>query len=421
MFQCEAAGDYEAALVIAGEAASIGERFGDADLFALATQAQGILLVQQGRVGAGLGLLDEAMVAVTAGELSPIVSGLVYCGVIVGCQSAYEPRRAQQWTAALARWCDEQPDMVSFTGTCLVHRAEILELHGEWRDALDEARQARERCARAKNLRAAAEAFYRQGELHRLRREFAAAEAAYREASGGGFEPQPGLALLRLAQGRSDAAVAAIRRALIETAERPKRARLLPACVEILLAVDDADGARDACRELSEIANDYESTMLDAMASHAGGALSLAGGDAGSALGALRHAWRIWHDLEAPYEAARSRVLVGLACRALGDEDSASLELQGARRAFEELGAATELARLEALTRDDRPAETYGLTPREREVLRLVASGQTNREIASALVISEHTVARHIQNIFGKLRVSSRTAASAFAYEHGLV
>ena len=251
------------------------------------------------------------MVAVTAGELSPIVSGLVYCGVIVGCQGAYELRRAQEWTTALARWCDEQPDMVSFTGTCQVHRAEILELHGAWRDALEEARQAGENCMRAKNLRAAAEALYRQGELHRLRRELGAAEEAYRKASRGGFEPQPGLALLRLAQGKDDAAAAAIRRSLVETTERPSRARLLSAGVEILLAVDDADGAREACRELTAIAADYESAMLEAMASHADGALSLAAGDPGAALVALRRAWRIWVELEVPYEAARSRVLVG--------------------------------------------------------------------------------------------------------------
>ena len=421
MFQQEAAGDYDAAAAIAGEAAAIGERFRDADLFALAASSQGIFLVKQGKVAAGLGLLDEAMVAVTAGELSPIVSGLVYCGVIVGCQDAYELRRAQEWTAALARWCDAQPDMVTFTGTCLVHRAEILQLHGDWGDALEEAREAGERCLRAKNVRAAAEALYRQGELLRLRRELAAAEEAYREASRRGFEPQPGFALLRLAQGKNATAAAAIRRALVETAERPQRARLLSACVEILLAVDDADGAREAWRELTGIAADYESAMLDAMASYADGALSLAEGDAGAALVALRRAWRIWDDVEAPYEAARARVLIGLACHALGDEDSASLELESARLAFVELGAATDLARLESLAGGRRSAETHGLTPRELEVLRLVAAGRSNREIASLLVISQHTVARHVQNILGKLRVSSRTAASAFAYEHGLI
>jgi ATP/maltotriose-dependent transcriptional regulator MalT len=421
MFQRESAGDYEAAFALAAEAAAIGERFGDADLFALAAQAQGIFLVKQGRAGEGLRLLDEAMVAVTAGELSPIVSGLVYCGVIVGCQGAYELRRAKEWTAALARWCDEQPDMVSFTGTCRVHRAEIMELHGEWRDALDEARQGRERSVRAKNLRAAAEALYRQGEVFRLRGELAEAEDAYRQASSEGYEPQPGLALLRLAQGRADAACASIKRVLVETPETPSRARLLSACVEITLAAADLDAARDACRDLTEISAIYETAMLEAIATYAAGSLTLAEGDCASALVTLRQAWRLWSELEAPYEAARTRVLVALACRELGDEDSAALELDGARRAFEELGAAVDLARLDMLTRRGDRADTHGLTPRELEVLRLVATGRSNREIAAALVISEHTVARHVQNIFAKLRVSSRTAASAFAFEHGLL
>jgi DNA-binding CsgD family transcriptional regulator len=421
MFEQGSAGDLEAAAALAAQAAEIGDCFGDADLFALGVHSQGQFLIQAGRVAEGLRLLDEAMVAVTAGELSPIVSGLVYCGMIVGCQDAYEPRRAKEWTAALTRWCAEQPDMVSFTGTCLVHRAEILQLHGAWRDALDEAERAGERCLQAKNQRAAAGALYRQGEVYRLRGELAAAEDAYREASRAGWEPQPGLALLRLAQGRRDAAAAAIRRALLETAERPKRARLLPAYVEVMLAVGDTDGARGACRELAEISTDYESAMLAAMVDHASGELSLAGGDAAAALVALRRAWQTWCELEAPYEAARVRVLVGLACRALGDEDSAALELEAARTCFEELGAATDLARLDALIAGGVVAETHGLTRRELEVLRLVAAGKSNRQIASALVISEHTVARHVQNIFAKLRVSSRTAASAFAYEHDLV
>src|ERR671910_3331860 len=264
MFQQEAAGDYEAAAAIAAEAAEIGERFRDADLFALAVQAQGIFLVKQGRVVEGIGLLDEAMVAVTVGELSPIVSGLVYCGVIVGCQDAYELRRAQEWTIALTRWCEEQPDMVAFTGTCMVHRAEIMELRGAWRSALQEAQQARQRCEQGNNQSTAAQALYRQGEVHRLRGEFSAAEEAYRDASRYGWEPQPGLALLRLAQGNGDAAAAAIRRVIGETTERLKRARLLPAYVEIMLAVGDPQEARSACRELEGISARYQSGMLGA-------------------------------------------------------------------------------------------------------------------------------------------------------------
>jgi len=421
MFQHGASGDFEAAAATAAEAAEIGERFGDADLFALAAQGQGIFLVKQGRVVEGLGLLDEAMVSVTAGELSPIVSGLVYCGVILGCQDAHELRRAQEWTAALSRWCEEQPDMVSFTGTCMVHRAEIMQLRGAWPEALEEARRAGERCARAMNRAGAAEALYRQGEVYRLQGEFEAAEEAYRGASRGGWEPQPGLALLRLSQGNDRAAVAAIRRAMGESTDRVNRLKLLPAYVEIMVATGDVREARRACRELGEISASHRSAMLDAMVAHARGAVDLADADAPAALVALRHAMQVWQQLEVPYEAARVRALLGLACRALGDDDTAALELEAARGDFAHLGAAPDLDRVDSLTRSGSPLAAHGMTPRELEVLRLIATGKSNREIASALVISERTVGRHVSNIFIKLSVSSRAAATAYAYQHRLV
>ena len=420
MFRHEAAGDYAAAAATAAEATGFGERFDDADLFALAVQAQGIFLVEQGRVLEGLGLLDEAMVAVTAGELSPIVSGLVYCGVIMGCQEAYELRRAQEWTAALTRWCEEQPDMVSFTGRCLIHRAEIMQLRGAWPDALKEARQAGERCTGAMNRAGAAEALYRQGEVHRLQGEFAAAEGAYREASEDGWEPQPGLALLRLAQGNNEAAVAAIRRVLGESTDPHKRARLLPAYIEIMLAAGDVQEARGACRELEEISAGFQSSMLGAIAAHARGAVDLVDGDARAALVALRHARQVWLELEVPYEAARVRVLIGLACRNLRDDDTASLELEAARGVFAQLGAAPDLVRVDSFTLRAPPIDDHGLTPRELEVLCLVAAGKSNREIASALVISGRTVDRHVSNILTKLGVPSRAAATAYAYQHQL-
>jgi DNA-binding NarL/FixJ family response regulator len=421
VFEHEAAGDHEAAIAAAAAAAAIGERFADPDLFALAAQDQGIRLIEQGRVAQGLGLLDEAMMAVTAGELSPIVNGLVYCGVIMGCQLAYEPRRAQEWTAALTRWCEQQPDMVSFTGRCLVHRAEIMQLRGAWPDALQEARRAGERYALAPNEAGAAEALYREGELHRLRGEFAAAEDAYRDARRSGSEPQPGLALLWLAQGDGDAAAAAIRRLIAETSEPARRAGLLPACVEIMLAVGDAQAARSACSELEEIAERWESHMIGAIAAHARGAVELAEGDARAALVALRRAARGWRELEAPYEAARVGVLLGLACRALGDEETATLELETARGVLERLGASPDLERVDALAHRAAPGATHGLSPRELQVLRRVAAGATNKAIAAELVLSERTVDRHVSNIFGKLGVSTRAAATAYAYEHRLV
>jgi DNA-binding CsgD family transcriptional regulator len=421
MLRHDALGDWETAYAIAADATEIGERFGDADLFALTVREQGCALLQQGRVEEGLGLLDEAMVAVTAGEVSPIVAGLVYCGVISGCQEVYALRRAQEWTAALSRWCEEQPDMVTFSGTCMVHRAEIMELHGAWRDALEEARRARQRSEWGSDRPAAARAFYRQGELHRLRGELVAAEEAYRDASRFGWEPQPGLALLRLAQGNEDAAAAAIRRAVGETTDPLKRARLLPAYVEIMLAAGNVDGARRACRELQEISVRYESGMFGAMVAHARGAVDLAEGDARAALLALRRAWLSWQELEVPYQVARARVLIGLACRALGDEDTAALELEAARDIFVQLGAAPDLARVESLDRSAASDSSLGLTQCELQVLRLVAEGETNRSIAAELVLSERTVDRHVSNIFTKLGVTSRAAATACAYKHELV
>lgn len=421
MLRHEAAGDWEAAYAAAADAAEIGERFGDADLLALAIHEQGLALIQQERVEEGLGLLDEAMVAVTAGELSPIVTGIVYCSVIMGCQEVYALRRAQEWTAALTRWCEEQPEMVAFSGRCLVHRAEIMELHGAWREALEEAQRAHQRCLQGKNQSAAAQAFYRQAEVHRLQGLFSAAEEAYRDASRCGCEPHPGLALLRLAQGNNDAAAAAIRRAVGETTEPLKRARLLPAYVEIMLAVGEVQEALSACRELEEISARYESGMLSAMSAHAEGAVDLAEGDTRAALLPLRHAWQMWQELEVPYEAARVRVLLGLACRTLGDDDTAALELEAARDVFEQLGAAPDLARADSLTRRAASVDARGLTPRELQVLRLLAAGRTNKAIAAELVLSERTVDRHVSNIFTKLGVSSRSAATAYAYKQQLV
>jgi DNA-binding CsgD family transcriptional regulator len=420
VFRHEAAGEFETAAAVAAEAASIAERFGDADGFALASHAHGYMLTKAGRVADGLALLDEAMLVATRGDLSPIATGIVYCGVILACQEVFEARRAQEWTAALTEWCEDQPDLLAFTGRCLVHRAEILQLNGAWPDALEEAEKARRRFIEAENLGRVGLALYREAELRRLLGEFDAAEDAYREASRYGWDPQPGLAQLRLAQGRADAAVASIQRMLAEAALPLKRAGLLPACVEIMLAAGHVDSAVAACRELEELAGRFESAMLGAMVAHARGAVHLAQGDPRAAFGPLRQAVGVWQQLEAPYEVARTRELIGLACRALGDDEAAKLELEAARATFEGLRAVPDAARVAALT---APVHTrpHGLSARELEVLRLVAAGRSNREIATQLVISEHTVARHVQNIFAKLDVSSRTAAASFAFEHELV
>ena len=416
------AGDHEAAQAVATEIASLGERFHDQDLVALGLMEQGHALVRQGRTEDGLRLVDETMVAVTTGQLSPIVAGIVYCNTIAFCQGVFELGRARDWTAGLTRWCEQQPEMVAHNGLCLVHRAQLMTVGGAWAAAFDELRRLGERYTEGVlNQRALGHAAYQRGEIHRLRGEFDQAEAAYRHATKLGREPQPGLALLRLAQGNAEAAAAAIRRAMSETVQPLKRAALLPAYVEIALAVRDNDAARSACRELDEIAERQGTDLLAALKAQARGEVSLAAGDALEALVELRGACRAWQELGAPHEAARARALLGLACRTQGDEDTAAIELDAARGVFTELGAAPSVAWIDTLSAGAAEKADHGLTPRELEVLRLVAAGRSNREIGAELVISERTVARHLQNIFAKLRVSSRTAASAFAFEHHLV
>jgi DNA-binding CsgD family transcriptional regulator len=417
VFQRLFGGDHEGAHEAAAAAAEYADRFGDPDLSALARHLQGLSRIKLGAIDDGLRLLDEAMVVVTADAVSPIVAGIVYCGVIATCEEAFEVRRAQEWTNALTRWVEGQPQMVSFSGRCLAHRAGIMQRHGAWRDALAEARLARERCEEAQNRAAAGQALYQQGELHRLRGDSEAAESAYREASQFGREPQPGFALLRLAQGDVGAAKAAIERVLGETHEPLQRAVLLPAYADIMLAAREGGEARRASDELQEIADGSGRPMLDAVAAHVRGAVELGEGDAQAAVTSLRRACKLWQELDAPYEVARARMLMGTAFRELGDADGAALEVEAARGAFEELGAAPDLALLGSLTGE----APHGLSARELEVLRHVAAGKSNREIAAELVVSEHTVARHLQNIFAKLGVSSRTAAASFAYEHHLV
>jgi len=417
-----AGGHYDAGLATAAEAARVGERFGDADLVWLARDEQARALMRLGRVDEGLPLVNEALVVADAGELSPIVTGILYCNTILFCRDTWELRHVQEWTDALTRWCERQPQMVAHNGLCLVHRAEILLIRGAFESALQEARQTTERfTAGVLNQIALGKAQYFQAEAHRLRGEFAAAQEAYGQASRLGCEPQPGLALLRLAQGNADAAAAAIRRAVGETTGPHDRAGLLPAYVDIMVAIGSFDHAREACRELDAIAEHSPKEALVAMAAFARGTLTLAEGRTSDALPFLRRAQGAWSRLGATYEVARVRVLLGLACRALGDGDTADLELAAAQEVFERLGATPDRARVDSLTAGRPSVDMHGLTERELRVLRLVAAGMSNRQIAAELVISEHTVARHLQNTFAKLGVASRTAAIAFAQAHDLL
>jgi DNA-binding CsgD family transcriptional regulator/tetratricopeptide (TPR) repeat protein len=412
-------GDATAAYEMFSQAAEIGDRFGDPDLIALARHSRGRVLIRMGEIRRGVSLLDEAMVAVEADELSPLVVGDVYCSVIEGCLEIFDLRRAQEWTAALTRWCESQPDLVPYSGQCLVRRAEILQLHGAWSEATDAARRACERLLQPPQPACGA-AFYRCAELHRLRGDFDQAEKAYRQASRHGRKPQPGLALLRLAQGETEAASTAIRLAVEEARSIEMRSGLLFAYVDIMLAAGDPASAHFAAEELAKISGSLDAPLLSAFTAQARGAVLLAEGDKRAALKKLRRAWTIWQEVEAPYEAARVRVLIGLACRELGDRESAEMEFDAARWVFEHLEARPDLARMERLVGSTSEA-AGGLSPREVEVLRLVAAGKSNRTIGTELFISERTVERHVSNIFTKLDVSSRAAATAYAYQHKLI
>ncbi|HLT26354.1 MAG TPA: helix-turn-helix transcriptional regulator [Zeimonas sp.] len=405
----------------AARAAALGERFGDVDLATCARHQQGRARILQGRVDNGLALLDESMLAVVADELSPIMAGLVYCSVLDACQQVQAARRASEWTDALGRWCDAQPGLVAFTGRCLVHRAEILQMRGAWLDAMAEARRAARRGLDGLDREPPAAALYRQAELHRLRGDFDAADDAYRAAAERGFEPQPGLALLRLAQGRHEAARAGIRRALAETHDPLQRAKLLPARVEIALRTKEPDEARIACAELDAIARRFDTEVLAACAAQWQGAVALDAGDAHAGLAASRSAFERWCRLQAPYDAARVRVTIASACRALGDDEAADVEFRSAKAVFESLGAAPALAELQAFLHAASAQRPSLLTRREREVLRLVAAGRTNKAIAACLAISERTVDRHVGNILARLDAPSRAAATAIAIERKLL
>jgi DNA-binding CsgD family transcriptional regulator/tetratricopeptide (TPR) repeat protein len=419
-------GNAESAGASFEQALALAERFRDSDLLALSLLGSGQSLIASRKRAEGVARLDEAMVAVAAGEVSPVLAGIVYCAVILTCQDIFDIARAREWTRQLDAWCASQPDLVPYRGQCLVHRSQLLQLQGDWREALAEVTKAREHLAERSEA-VVGRACYQQGELHRLRGEYAQAEQMYHEAARNGREPQPGMALLRLAEGKSGAAAAAIRGAIGPVGSQQGRGAMLPrpellaACAEISIAAGDLGTARAASDELMRIADEIDAPFLRATSAQATGAVLFAEGSAQSAGAALREALAIWQQLETPYEAARARALIGAICQRLGDRETASMHFGAARSVFTELGAARDLVELERLMATGSGAPLGTLTGREREVLSLVASGQPNRQIAGALGISEHTVARHLSNIFDKLGVTSRTAAGAMAHRHNLV
>jgi DNA-binding CsgD family transcriptional regulator/tetratricopeptide (TPR) repeat protein len=414
-------GDPGSAMPDFAAANATARRFGDPDLIAISGMAIGETWIASGETERGLPLLDESMAAVIGGQVSPPMVGIIYCAVLSCCQRMMDVRRSQEWTAAFTAWCDTQTDLLPYRGDCVVYRAEVMQLKGAWRSALEEVQRATAELHEPVSSPWAGGAFYQQGEINRLSGNFEAAEEAYRLANQWGFAPQPGLALLRLAQGKTDAALSALSRALAETHEPSARCRLLAAQVAALLGAGDAQSAGAAADELSALVTGQGFAPLEALCQRARGSVALARGEAATALTSLRGAFNTWREMDMPYEAARTRELMAQACRALGDEDGARLDLDAARSVFAQLGARPDVERIDLMMQVAPTQSVAGLTPRELEVLRLVAAGNTNRQIADTLVLSEKTVARHIANIFGRLDISSRSAATAYAYEHGLL
>lgn len=415
-----AAREWDRAFDCARGAAEAGDRFGDADLAALGCSLQGVARLREGRVTEGLALFDETMLATASQELSTLATGLVFCTAIAQCQRVFAFDRAREWTLALASLCESQPQLVTFNAPCRLHMAELCQLQGRWSDAVAEAERVSEGYGQNVPEDASGPSHYQIAEIHRLRGELHAAERGYRQASELGRDPQPGLALLRLAQGDPVSALNALRRVLESERDPMQRARFLPAAVEAFLAADDLDGAGECAEELARIAAGHDHTALNGIADEARGAVLLASGRAGDAAAPLRQAFAAWQRVGAPYLAARVRARLGDACEALGDVDGARLEREAARAVFTDLEARPDLERLARASGGTSPG-MHGLTARELEVLRSVALGKTNRAIAAELHLSGRTVDRHVSNIFGKLAVSSRAAATAWAYEHGLM
>jgi DNA-binding NarL/FixJ family response regulator len=411
-------GEFGEAFALAPQIAEYGRRFGEPDLVALGVHAEGRLMLYAGSVAEGLERMDEALAGVMAGEVGPVTSGRVYCSTIEACQEVSDLGRAGEWTRALTRWCDAQPGLLAYTGQCATHRGQLLRLHGAFADAVQELERAVERYAAFGGDPAVGQAHYELAETHRLLGDLPEAERSYEAAARHGHPGQPGRALLWLAQDRPDDAAAAVGRLLAERQGPVHRAQVLPAAVQVLVAAGDAEAAVPLAEELLEIGNRFGCTALRAAGHHAVALAALSSHEADEAVDSSRRSLEQWAQLSAPYELARARVVLGRALRLLGDEQSAVSEMEAALSELTRLGAEPDRRDVAALLGTE--GQPGGLTDREIEVLRLVATGMSNTQIADTLTLSEKTVARHLSNIFTKLGVASRTAAAAFAFEHHL-
>ena len=425
------AGDVAAALELFERSMRVVGLERNVDHYVLARLGQGRCLQMLGREVEARVALDEAMVHVAAGHVQPQVVGLAYCSMIELCRGWYDIRRAQEWTEALTEWVEEQEGMRAYRGTCLVHRAEFLQLRGRWPEAVAQADDACERL-REVGERAAAPAHYRVAELARLRGHFDTAEREYELAAAVGHEVQPGLARLRLAQSRPESALAGLDRAIGEGRDPRALPELLCARIEVCLASGDVSGGRETLDRLDAELGASIAPFLRAMVDHAAGTVLGAEDDWASALPRLRQAWETWSGQGARYEAAVAQLALARACAELGDADAATMESAAARRSLDAIGAtgATDVTGAKgalgppgatgatsAKARSGSGPDDCPLSPRELEVLRILATGATNRAMAAQLVLSEKTVARHVSNIFVKLGVTSRSAATARAFE----
>lgn len=421
VFMHRSKGDYDSAIEIADKAIAFGEIADDPDLVALAGSLKGGLLFRLGRIEDGYAPIDEAMVLAKSERLSPLVCGVVYCEIVASCCRVFEMVRAREWTEILDDWCRNNPQAKAFNGVCQVHRAEVLQLEGNWREAFLEAERAGDGLKGTTEHTAMATAAYRRGEILRLRGDFASAEIEYLHAAEIAIDPQPGLALLRLAQDRCEDAATMIRRALDTSADMPRKMALLPAGVEIFISCGDVDAAKGLCSEMDEIAAVFGTEILARVADQCRGSVALAQGDFADAIAALDRARRYWSRFGAPYLAARLRVAIARACHHLGDAEGANLELDAAEKLFRDLGAGPDLERVRAMRGQPEEPNTDILSAREREVMALMADGGSNRAIAAELGLSPKTVNRHVENIFDKLAVSSRAAAVAKALKSGVI